>query len=73
MIQSIKYDFDNLFEFLFYLKNNLGIIHYQPKKNLYCLGWDAWKSRDDENGMFCHSCGKGAKTNLSKPLCQECS
>ena len=37
------------------------------------IQYEAYKSRDDLDGMFCHSCGKGAKTNLSKPLCQECS
>ena len=40
MFEKIKYDFDNVFEFLKYLKNNLGIINYQPRDNILCLGFD---------------------------------
>ena len=36
------------------------------------MSYDAWKSRENADGMFCHSCGKGAKTSLSKPLCHNC-
>ena len=37
------------------------------------IQYEAWKSRENEDGIFCHSCGKGEKTSLSKPLCKDCS
>jgi len=45
-------------------------INYNVK---YPIKYDVYISSDERSGMFCHNCGKPAKTTIKEPLCDDCN
>ncbi len=44
-------------------------ILFNPKRPIQ---YDAWKSREDEDSVYCHKCGKESKTSCIEPICEDC-
>ena len=43
-------------------------INYNPK---YPIKYEVYKTRKDENGKYCHKCGKVFDTSVNNPFCEE--
>ena len=43
-------------------------INYNPK---YPIKYEVYKTRKDENGKYCHKCGKVFDTSINNPFCEE--